>query len=61
MDTPLLHERAETWFEVADPAGSIATISSSLAGKDTHTASFRVYGTPTWFGQRPVQQESPRT
>ena len=41
------------WFEVADPAGSMATISSSLAGKDTHTASFRVYGTPTWFGQRP--------
>ena len=39
---------------MADPAGSIATISSSLDGKDTHTASFRVYGTPTWFGQRPV-------
>ena len=41
-----------TWFEVTDPGGSVVTITSRLAGKDTHTVSFRVYGTPTWFGQR---------
>ena len=49
------------WFEAADPHGSIATISSSLAGKDTHTSSFRVYGDPTWFSQRPSAQGSSRT
>ena len=41
------------WFEIADPAGSVATLSSSLAGKDSHMSSFRVFGDPLWFSERP--------
>jgi hypothetical protein len=42
-----------SWFEAAEPLGSIVTVTSSLSGKDSHTSSCRVHGDPTWFGQRP--------
>ena len=40
------------WFATAAIAGSTATVSSTLAGFDSHAATLTVYGTPTPFSAR---------
>ena len=41
-----------SWFSAASESGAVASISTSLSGGGTHTASLVVYGTPSWFSER---------
>lgn len=42
----------ESWFSNAGESGSMATVTTTLAGRDSHQASFTVYGTPSSFSSR---------
>ena len=37
---------------MAEPSGTVATVTTSLSGHDSHTLDFTVYGTPAWFSAR---------